>query len=73
VAYLLASTQLEQNLGPHGIDMDLATDPAIVPRLRTELVVDHVAADQERTQKRFREDYDHQDQSGWRYVTTLDD
>lgn len=70
-AYMVASTLLEEDMGPHGVPMSLATDKAIQGRVSTELVIDYVARDVEMTRKKFEKDYDHQDKSGWRFVASL--
>lgn len=68
---MVASTLLEEDIGPHGVPMSIATDKAVQSRVTTELVVDYVARDIEVTKRQFEKDYEHQEKAGWRFVPTL--
>ena len=73
VALLLASRQKEREVGPHGIPMSVATDPAMKSKIRTHMEIDFVAAALSATRKQYEKDYAHQDQSGFSFHATIAD
>lgn len=73
VALLLASRQKESEVGPHGIPMSIATDPAMKSKIRTTMTVDFVAQALAATRKKYEADYPHQDQSGFRFEASIAD
>lgn len=73
VAVLLASRQKEREVGPHGIPMAVATDPAMKPKIRVDMRVDFVAQALAAKRKQYEKDYPHQDQSGFRFEATIAD
>lgn len=64
VALLLAARARDRETGPHGVPMDIATDPSMRDRIRVDATVDFVAQKIAQTRKSYEQDYQHQDLSG---------
>jgi hypothetical protein len=64
VGILLASLALELELGPHGVPMHVASDPAVRDRIEVYATTDFVAQKLAQTKASYEKDYSHQDMSG---------
>lgn len=73
IAHLIASRQIEADIGAHGVPMSKATDPAFASRVHVEMVNDHVAEKLAVEERKFQKLYDHQEQAGWRFIAVVDD
>lgn len=73
LAVLLLSRIDDAKRGPHGIPMDIATDPENKGRFVAEATVDFAQAELDRLQDLYREEYGHQKQYGFRYTVHLPD
>jgi hypothetical protein len=73
LAVLLLSRLEENKRGPHGISMDVATDPANKGKFVPEATIDFAQAALDALQEDFREKYKHQKMHGYRFSVTLPD
>jgi len=71
LAVLLVSRLEDRMRGPHGIPMDVATDPDNKGRFVAEATIDFAQASLDALQEEFRQKYPHQKMHGFRFTVAL--